>query len=86
MSFFYDWETGTIVDPDPKDGGLIADLVETVDPEDGMKMAAGPVLFDALAAIIYAWQIGKLDLPEPLSSAGLSAVMEATAPTAERPL
>ena len=83
MTFFYDYQTGTIIAPD--DGGLIADLAETVDPEDGLKMAAAVDLYDALSAIIYAHLIGELPLPSALSEAGLDALKMASPPEEERP-
>ncbi|PHP19543.1 hypothetical protein CG471_11835 [Sphingobium sp. IP1] len=78
MSFFYDIATGTIVDA--QDGGLIADLVETVDPEDGLKMAGAIDLYDALCAIIYAHEIGELPLPTALADAGREALVRSSVP------
>jgi len=78
MTFIYDIPTDTIVDGE--DGGLIAILTEGVDPEDSLKMAASPEMFDALAAIIYAWQIKELVLPEALAEAGIRALAKATPP------
>lgn len=66
MTFVYDIATDTIVDEE--DGGLIATPAETVDPEDSLKMAAAIELHDALGAIIYAWQIGELVLPQSLAA------------------
>ena len=78
MSFIYDISTDTIVDAE--DGGLIATPAETLDPEDGLKMAAALELFDALGAIIYAWQIGELQLPQSLSEPGCQALHKACPP------
>lgn len=66
MTFRYVETSGQIVDDD--DEGLIAELVETVDPEDGLKMAAAPDLYDALYAIRYACMIGNSVCP-PMSEA-----------------
>ncbi|WP_370176266.1 hypothetical protein [Sphingobium abikonense] len=78
MNFIYDIPTDTIVDA--LDGGLIATPAETVDPEDSLKMAAGPELFDALGAIIYAWQIGELTLPRALAEPACHALHKASPP------
>ena len=78
MSFIYDIPTDTIVDA--QDGGLFATPAETVDPEDSLKMAAAIELFDALGAIVYAWQIGELALPEALAEPSLRALAKATPP------
>lgn len=78
MMFFYDAPTGTIIDA--QDGGLIADLVETVDPVDGVMMAGAAGLFNALEAIIYAHRIGELPLPKALAEAGEDALRNASIP------
>lgn len=78
MTFIYDIPTDTIVDEE--DGGLIATPAETVDPEDSLKMAAALDLFDALGAIVYAWQIGELVLPMALSVPACQALHKASPP------
>lgn len=78
MSFIYDIPTDTIVDEE--DGGLIATPAETVDPEDSTKMAAAIELFDALGAIVYAWQIGELVLPMALTVPACQALHKASPP------
>jgi len=79
MSFIYDIPTDTIVDAE--DGGLIATPAETVDPDDSLKMAAALELFDALGAIVYAWQIGELALPDALSVPACQALHKGSPPT-----
>jgi hypothetical protein len=79
MTFIYDIPTDTIVDA--QDGGLIATPAETVDPDDSLKMAAALDLFDALGAIIYAWQIGELPLPTSLAVAGCHALHKGSPPS-----
>ncbi len=79
MTFVYDIPTDTVVDS--KDGSLIAIPAETVDPEDSLKMAAALDLFDALGAIIYAWQIGELSLPIGLHVPACHALHKASPPT-----
>ncbi|WP_336973464.1 hypothetical protein [Sphingobium aromaticiconvertens] len=78
MSFLYDIPTDTIVAAE--DGGLIATPEETVDPEDSLKMAAAPELFDALGAIYHAHQIGELPLPAALAEAASDALRKASPP------
>ena len=75
MSFIYDDVTGLILDD--RDEGMIADLVETVDPEDGRKMAAAPELYDDVQAILYANEIGELPLPAPLLECAVQAKAKA---------
>lgn len=75
MAFVYDIVTAAIVDAE--DGGLIADLVETVEPDDGFKMAAAPELYDALQAILYANEIGELPLPKSLVECATEAMAKA---------
>lgn len=75
MAFLYHEATRDIVHAD--DGGLIAQLAETVDWEDGKKMAAGPELFDALHAIMYANEIGELPMPQALVEYGQAALAKA---------
>lgn len=49
---------------DAEDHGQIADLLETVDPQDARAMAAGPWLVDAIRPIADAIETASLAEPE----------------------
>lgn len=78
MSYFYDAPSDTI--RRIGDGQLIATMADLTEPDDSMKMAVAPLLYEALAGIIVAHMRGKLRLPDAHFNAGHDALLKATPP------